>query len=333
MLLTRRVTRSAAGRSALRGLGRTASGSLASFCRRQSSSRSNSGSGDSNSGSAASGGAGLSSPLKKTGVWSQLWNNEWITAEAESIIARSYRCHRALGDKSDVEHPRPTAEELESLAAPSRFPPQTIGDYIADYMVKALVPFTHLFFRDRYNHHAVTLETVAAVPGMVGGMLRHLRSLRHMRRDHGWIGPLLEEAENERMHLLVWMTVTQPTLAEKLLVMAAQGFYFAAYTIMYVVRPSVAHRFVGYLEEAAVLAYTDYLNAIDDGSLPNQPAPEIARKYWLLPESATLRDVVLHVRADEHMHMVANHNFAEMHKQGHKDKDPSYFTKMFHGDA
>ncbi len=31
---------------------------------------------------------------------------------------------------------------------------------------------------------------------MVGGMLRHLRSLRTMSRDHGWIHTLLEEAEN-----------------------------------------------------------------------------------------------------------------------------------------
>lgn len=30
------------------------------------------------------------------------------------------------------------------------------------------------------------LESVAGVPGMVAGMLRHLRSLRTMRRDNGW---------------------------------------------------------------------------------------------------------------------------------------------------
>ena len=29
--------------------------------------------------------------------------------------------------------------------------------------------------------------------------LRHMRSLRSMRRDNGWIHTLLEEAENERM--------------------------------------------------------------------------------------------------------------------------------------
>lgn len=32
----------------------------------------------------------------------------------------------------------------------------------------------------------IFLESVAGVPGMVGGMLRHLHSLRRMRRDNGW---------------------------------------------------------------------------------------------------------------------------------------------------
>lgn len=32
----------------------------------------------------------------------------------------------------------------------------------------------------------IFLESIAGVPGMVGGMLRHLRSLRRMKRDNGW---------------------------------------------------------------------------------------------------------------------------------------------------
>lgn len=32
----------------------------------------------------------------------------------------------------------------------------------------------------------IFLETLAGVPGMVAGMLRHMRSLRTMKRDHGW---------------------------------------------------------------------------------------------------------------------------------------------------
>jgi len=51
----------------------------------------------------------------------------------------------------------------------------------------------------------IFLETVAGVPGMIGGMQRHLRSLRTLERDHGWIHHLLQEAENERMHLFFFL--------------------------------------------------------------------------------------------------------------------------------
>jgi hypothetical protein len=37
----------------------------------------------------------------------------------------------------------------------------------------------------------IFLETIAGVPGMIGGMSRHLRSLRTLERDHGWIHHLL----------------------------------------------------------------------------------------------------------------------------------------------
>lgn len=39
------------------------------------------------------------------------------------------------------------------------------------------------------------LETVAGVPGMIGGMARHLKSLRRLSRDHGWIHTLLGKLE------------------------------------------------------------------------------------------------------------------------------------------
>jgi len=51
------------------------------------------------------------------------------------------------------------------------------------------------------------LETVAAVPGMVGGMLLHFKSLRRFEESGGWIRTLLDEAENERMHLMTLIQV------------------------------------------------------------------------------------------------------------------------------
>ena len=58
-------------------------------------------------------------------------------------------------------------------------------------------------------------------------------------------------------------------------------------------------RFVGYLEEQAVITYTDILEALDSGKLPMWkilPAPEIAVKYWRLPPEAMMRDVILAIR-------------------------------------
>jgi hypothetical protein len=56
-----------------------------------------------------------------------------------------------------------------------------------------------------------------------GGMLRHLRSLRRMDHDHGWIHTLLEEAENERMHLLTFIRLKQPGPLFRLSVVATQA--------------------------------------------------------------------------------------------------------------
>jgi len=193
---------------------------------------------------------------------------------------------------------------------------QTFGDKLALALVRMIKPFNHLVFREKYSHHAVVLETVAAVPGMVAGMLRHFRSLRTMRRDYGRIPQLLEEAENERMHLLTWMEVARPSLFERLLVIIAQCIYTPFYGSVYIVSPAIAHKFVGYLEEEACRQYSSFLAAIDKGTIPNSPAPLIAKNYWNLSPEATLRDVVLVVRADEAMHRDVNHSFSHKCKLG-----------------
>ena len=37
----------------------------------------------------------------------------------------------------------------------------------------------------------IWLETIAAIPGMVGGYKRHMKSVRKLKGDHGWITHLL----------------------------------------------------------------------------------------------------------------------------------------------
>jgi ubiquinol oxidase len=194
--------------------------------------------------------------------------------------------------------------------------PRGFGDRLAYSAVKFLRVFADAFFRHRYGHRAVVLETVAAVPGMVGGMLQHLKSLRRFQDDRGWIKTLLEEAENERMHLMTFVQVAKPNVFERLLVIIAQGIFFNGFFLFYVLWPRVAHRFVGYLEEEAVFSYTEYLADIDAGRAENSPAPQIAIAYWKLPEDARLRDVVIAVRLDEAGHRDVNHGFSDARARG-----------------
>lgn len=187
----------------------------------------------------------------------------------------------------------------------------TMSDRIARGLTALLRGIADAFFAKRYGHRAVVLETVAAVPGMVGGMLNHLRSLRRMQDDRGWIRTLLDEAENERMHLMTFVAVAQPSPFERALILLAQGVFFNAFFVLYLLSPRTAHRMVGYFEEEAVVSYTAYLAEIDAGRTPNPPAPPIAIEYWKLSPDATLRDVVLAVRADEAGHRDVNHGYAD----------------------
>jgi ubiquinol oxidase len=188
--------------------------------------------------------------------------------------------------------------------------PENVRDKIAYQFVKVLRFFADSFFAGRYGHRAVVLETVAAVPGMVGGTLQHLRSLRRMESDHGWIRTLLDEAENERMHLLTFIHITRPSRLEHLLILVAQGVFYNFYFLLYLFSPATAHRVVGYLEEEAVISYTTYLAGVDNGTYVNVPAPAIAIEYWKLPADARLREVINAVRADEATHRDVNHQFA-----------------------
>lgn len=188
--------------------------------------------------------------------------------------------------------------------------PADLRDRFALGLVKVLRFVADAFFAKRYGHRAVVLETVAAVPGMVGGMLQHLRCLRHVTDDNGWIRVLLDEAENERMHLMTFIEIARPNILERLLIVLVQGAFFNAFFVLYLLSPKTAHRLVGYFEEEAVISYTQYLAEIEQGRHLNVPAPALAIDYWKLPPEARLRDVILVVRADEAHHQGVNHRFA-----------------------
>ena len=139
--------------------------------------------------------------------------------------------------------------------------PKNFSDFFALSMTKFFRFIADTFFAKRYGHRAVVLETIAGVPGMVAGMLIHLRSLRKMQTGYGsQIREMLAEAENERMHLMFFIEIAKPNAFERFLVIAAQAIFMAFYLFMYICFPKTSHRMIGYFEDEAVKSYTEYLD-------------------------------------------------------------------------
>eukprot|EP01055_Gregarina_sp_Pseudo9_P005560 Gregarina_sp_Pseudo_9__5559@NODE_742_length_2284_cov_155_865033_g698_i0_p1_GENE_NODE_742_length_2284_cov_155_865033_g698_i0NODE_742_length_2284_cov_155_865033_g698_i0_p1_ORF_typecomplete_len363_score6_69AOX/PF01786_17/7_3e73_NODE_742_length_2284_cov_155_865033_g698_i011242212 len=235
--------------------------------------------------------------------------------------------------ETKVTLPHPVwSEETVKAVRQTHFRPNKFVDMLAFAAVKGLrasfdlISGYSLGFVDEQGwlNRIIFLETVAGVPGLVAAMCRHLRSLRRMDRDYGWIHTLLEEAENERMHLMTALQLKQPGLFFRLFVLFTQGVFLPCFLTAYVCSPRFAHRFVGYLEEEAVKTYTKLLDCLSKGKLPvfnTLKAPLIARQYWELSEDASFEDLILAIRADESHHRDVNHTFASMRRN-----DPNPFA-------
>jgi ubiquinol oxidase len=218
-------------------------------------------------------------------------------------------------DERALEEDLPKVATDDPTKAMEVLPPYGIRHFLANDWVDKLaygavkacrVPFDLLFLR-RFGHRAVCLEIIAGVPGLVNAAMTHIRCLRRMEPDHGWIQRSLEEMQNERMHLMVFVEIAKPYWFERAAILVAQAGFLALYTLAYLISPRFAHRFVGYQEEEACESYSEYLELVDKGEIPNVPAPPIAIEYWDLPSDATLRDVIIAVRNDEAHHRDVNH--------------------------
>ncbi|SCV72311.1 BQ2448_3848 [Microbotryum intermedium] len=189
--------------------------------------------------------------------------------------------------------------------------------------VQDLIKEGYIMSVDQWMARILFLESIAGVPGMVAGTLRHLRSLRLMKRDGGWINTLLQEAENERMHLMTFMKIKNPGLFFRACIIGAQGVFYNAFFLAYILSPRSAHRFVGCLEEEACLTYTQIIDEIERGHIPEWDSkrnpetatkvPGIALDYWRLPSGeTTMLDLIKQVRADEAGHRFTNHTLANL---------------------
>lgn len=184
-------------------------------------------------------------------------------------------------------------------------------DWSAKSMTKFFRFFADTFFAKRYGHRAVVLETIAGVPGMVAGMLIHLRSLRKMERGNGtMIQEMLDEAVNERKHLMFFIEIAKPNWFERLLIVIAQFIFWHFYLVFYILAPKTAHKMIAYFEEEAVRSYTEYLDLIESKQIEDVPAPQLAIEYYDLEKDAKLSEMIKHVRNDELHHSKVNHRIA-----------------------
>jgi len=157
-----------------------------------------------------------------------------------------------LGDSYLMPHPIWNPKWAEAEVKITHEAPMDTVETLAYYCVKLLrLNFDYISgFRfgertvEKWLVRMVFLETVAAVPGMVSSMLRHFGSLRRMKRDRGFIHTLLEEAENERMHLMVAMKLYKPGPLFRLGVILTQGAFGNFWFLAYVLSPRFCHKFV-----------------------------------------------------------------------------------------
>jgi hypothetical protein len=139
--------------------------------------------------------------------------------------------------------------------------------------------------------------------------------LRTLEPDNGWIHHLLQEAENERMHLFIFLTIRNHGAIFRMSIAVTQALFFNFYFFMYLISPKFSHRFIGYLEEEAVSTYTKCIEVLDEGKLPlwtDKRASQIAIDYYELNKDASFRDMILNIRADEAIHRSINHHFSDI---------------------
>jgi len=131
---------------------------------------------------------------------------------------KSYRMAHPIYALKDIEGVKVTHKKAESYMDKACLAAVTCARVSTDFVSR----YNPEKFKERqWLNRVIFLETVAGVPGMIGGMQRHMRSLRTLERDHGWIHHLLQEAENERMHLFFFLNQRNPGIIFRTMIVIA----------------------------------------------------------------------------------------------------------------
>jgi hypothetical protein len=140
--------------------------------------------------------------------------------------------------------------------------PETRKDWLALNTAKSIPWFIYKITsfnrmpENKWINRCIFLETIGVVPGLVAGIGRHVRSLRLFEKDKGRIHHLLEEAENERFHLFVFLDLKKPGFLFRTSLILVQSTFFVTFMTWYLISSRFSHRFVGYLEGQAIKHYT-----------------------------------------------------------------------------
>jgi 5-hydroxyisourate hydrolase-like protein (transthyretin family) len=249
----------------------------------------------------------------------------------DQIAAKNATNHPILEGNCSVEyiyrksHAKYSPEELDIEV--THRTPENLRDRVALNSVKGVRFLFDTFTgwnnkqitKEKVLRRVIFLETIAAVPGFVAAIVRHFKSLRRMERDGGLLHLFLEEANNERMHLLSFIKMRDPGMLFRGAVIFSQFGFGSAFLASYAVSPKFCHRFVGYIEEEACATYTKIIDTIEkapEGSdlagWRTEIAPKIALGYWELGEQGTVLDLMYAVRADEAEHRDVNHATSEL---------------------
>ncbi|CAL5228153.1 g11233 [Coccomyxa viridis] len=177
----------------------------------------------------------------------------------------------------------------------------------------------------------VLLESIAPVLGSTAAMAAYAKALWSLQQDARYLQAFQQESDNARAHLVALLSVS-PSAAQKLLVLLNQVLLAPPYALAFALAPRVCHAFVSTLSGLTGEALSDALVDLDAGKAPawdvqSLPAPVLA--YWGLPEGASMRSVLLVMRADVNARMIINQgaDFKTLSLNGELSSLEEYFNE------
>jgi len=226
-----------------------------------------------------------------------------------------------------LPHPIWSQEEMKNIEL-THYQPKTITEYLAFWTI-AYIRFVNdllsgwifgrLFgwFNFGENNWLLRIclyESIGNLPGSMFAMVRHLKAIRHIRRDYGWIHSMLLEADNERVHLLLSLNLYKPGIFFRYFTIVKEFLFGNFLFLAYLISPEYCHRFAGYLEEAALTLYTQLMQDLDKKRLPifERECLPFAREYYQLSNNAKWSDVFMNIRCDEAYHRDVHHTLAPL---------------------